>query len=199
MFRKLSHMLDCPRNPAAESGLIDNAILASDRASSKSQRPGASGFLNALLADQKGNILPLAAGGIFLVLGMVGGAVDFGRAYKTQNRLQSACDAGVLAGRRAVANNGFDAAAQAQAVRYFNVNFSDTEESTDNTHFLVTSTDGGKSIVATASSSLDTVLLKLFAYNEFDLSITCSASMGAGNSDVMMVLDNTGSMDGTLP
>lgn len=71
--------------------------------------------LSTLLRDERGNILPLAASGVLVMAALIGGAVDMSRAYQTQSRLQSACDAGVLAGRRAVTNNGFDSTAIEQA------------------------------------------------------------------------------------
>ena len=52
-----------------------------------------------LLRDQRGNAMMLTAAAIIPVIGIVGSAVDIGRAYMAQLRLQQACDAGVLAGR----------------------------------------------------------------------------------------------------
>ena len=56
-----------------------------------------------LIRDQRGNAMMLTAAAIVPVLGMVGSGVDIGRAYMAQLRLQQACDAGVLAGRRSMA------------------------------------------------------------------------------------------------
>ena len=86
-----------------------------------------------LLRDSSGNILPMTAAGIVVLAGLVGGGVDVSRAYMVQNRLQSACDAGALAGRRAVSTNGFDTNAQDRATDYFNTNF-DSGEAGRNKH-----------------------------------------------------------------
>ena len=62
------------------------------------------GFLRRLRDDQAGNTFLILGAGIFPILGMIGGAVDIGRQYMTQARLQVACDAGALAARRVMAN-----------------------------------------------------------------------------------------------
>ena len=56
-------------------------------------------LLKSLRHDRQGNVLPMAAAGVLVMAALIGGAVDMSRAYQTQSRLQSACDAGVLAGR----------------------------------------------------------------------------------------------------
>lgn len=141
----------------------------------------------------------MAAAGLVVVAGLVGGGVDMSRAYRAQNKLQAACDAGVLAGRRAVTTSGFDQPSEQQAEDYFDTNFDDAGQNARNTQFAAESEDDGNTVTGTASTEIDTTLMRIFGFNEFELSATCQASMGVGNSDVTMVLDNTGSMDWDLP
>jgi Flp pilus assembly protein TadG len=152
-------------------------------------------FLAALARSNKGNILPMTAAAIFLVAGMVGGGVDISRAYMVKNRLQNACDAGALAGRHAVTTHGWDATAIAQANAFFNANFDRTQEGATASHFDPASPDDGDTINGTATATLPTIVMNLFGYDSIPLSVTCTASMGVGNSDVMFVLDSTGSMN----
>ena len=153
------------------------------------------------LHDTRGNIMPLAAIGMIAMAGMVGGGVDVSRAYMVQNRLQNACDAGVLAGRRAVDDDGYDTNAQTQADTYFDTNFDETNEGTSSTAFTTTAVENGNQINGVATTQLSTVVMRLFGFQQFNLAVNCSASMSVGNSDVVMVLDTTGSMgwdlDGT--
>ena len=153
------------------------------------------------LHDVRGNIMPMAAIGMVAMAGMVGGGVDVSRAYMIQNRLQNACDAGALAGRRAVDDNGYDTAARNQADAYFDTNFDETGEGTTNTSFVTSTQDNGNTVDGVATTRLNTVVMRLFGFERFNLSVDCSASMSVGNSDVVMVLDTTGSMgwdlDGT--
>jgi len=150
-----------------------------------------------LLLNRAGNIMPIAAIALIALAGMIGGGVDASRGYMIKNRLQAACDAGVLAGRRAVTTNGFDTSAQTRAQTYFKTNFDQTTESTRDTKFTPTSSDSGNQIDGTASTTMDTTVMALFGYKTVPLAVKCSASMSVGNSDVIMVLDTTGSMSCT--
>lgn len=148
--------------------------------------------------DESGSLLPMAAIGLVAVAAMVGGGIDMSRAYKAQTRLQAACDAGVLAGRKAVKTNGFDAAASAEAAAFFANNFNAAEHSASGTAFVPASPDNGLTVTGTASAQVATAIMKVFGFASVPIAVTCSASMGVGNSDVTMVLDTTGSMNDRL-
>jgi hypothetical protein len=155
-------------------------------------------MLRSLGRASAGNVLPLAAGTMIVAAALVGGAVDMGRSYLVQSRLLAACDAAVLAGRRAVGSNGFDTTAQGQATTYFGTNFDVAQFGARDGSFAASAADSGNTINGTASAKVDTTVMRIFGAREFALSATCTASMGVGNSDVMLVLDTTGSMDWTL-
>ena len=147
-----------------------------------------------VLRDEGGSLLPMAAVGFLVLAAIVGGGVDLSRAHKAENRLQAACDAGVLAGRRAVGVNGFDEFAEDEAAAYFANNFNPQRQGSRNVAFTPTSDDNGNTIVGTAEADVDTTLMAVFGFDSIAISVDCSASMGVGNSDVTMVLDTTGSM-----
>jgi len=148
--------------------------------------------------ENGGNVLPLAAVGMLVAAAVVGSGIDLSRAYKVENRLQSACDAGVLAGRRTVTTNGFDAASQSAAKAFFAANFDDGRQETHSTAFTVTADEKANTVTGKATTVLDTLIMRIFGYNDFTLSVTCGSSMGVGNADIMMVLDTTGSMNNSL-
>ncbi|MFZ2979694.1 MAG: pilus assembly protein TadG-related protein, partial [Sphingobium sp.] len=60
------------------------------------------GFLGRLRKDVRGNTLALVAAGMLPLLGLIGGGIDMSRIYLAKSRLQQACDAGALAGRKAM-------------------------------------------------------------------------------------------------
>jgi len=159
---------------------------------------GTKSFTHRLAADRSGNILPIAAASVFVMMALIGGGVDISRAYQVQTRLQSACDAAVLAGRRAVTNAGFNDAARAQAQRYFNINFDQAQQGSQNTSITFSSDSAGNGVTATASTTLPMLMMQLFGSGNVALQARCSSTMGVGNSDVTMVLDVTGSMSTTL-
>ncbi len=140
-------------------------------------------------------MLPVAAVSLLLLAALMGSGVDLSRAYRAKNRLQSACDAAVLAGRRAETNQGFDATARSQAMNFFAANFDDVRQDTVNTVFAPYSDDNGETVKATASTTSNNMIMKMFGFAQVDLAVECQASMGVGNSDVIMVLDTTGSME----
>ena len=152
-------------------------------------RPG-----NTVFLDETGSLLPMAAVGFLVLAAVVGGGLDMSIAYKAENRLQAACDAGVLAGRRAVGTNGFDEDVEAEAAAYFANNYDPDKQGSRNVVFTPSSDDDGKTIAGAASADVETTIMKIFGYDTITIGVACSASMGVGNSDVTMVLDSTGSM-----
>lgn len=151
-------------------------------------------LLSRLRADRSGNVLGIAAAAIPPLLVLVGGGVDMSRAYLTQTTLQAACDAGVLAGRRAQAKSGqWSTAEITKATKMFNYNFLSAGTSSTNTTF--TPTDAGNGVISgTASTTMPTSVMKMFGKDDFVLNANCSAEFQISNIDVMFVLDTTGSM-----
>lgn len=152
-------------------------------------------FCVSLIRQTAGNILPLGAAAFLVLAALAGGGLDISRAYMVQSRLQGACDAGTLAGRRSVTNNGFDANAKQEAESYFDNNFHEGPNSAAQTTRSFTSDSAGNVVSGTASAKVPTTLMRVFGFATIPVTATCTASMGVGNSDVMMVLDTTGSMD----
>lgn len=149
-----------------------------------------------LISDRRGNAFMLTAAAIIPVIGFVGSAVDIGRAYMTQLRLQQACDAGVLAGRRAMGGATYDEAAEAEADKMFNFNFPEAKYGASGILFASEAVNASD-VAGQASAVLPTALMFMFGKDEFRLSVDCTAKLEISNVDVMMVLDVTGSMAST--
>lgn len=149
-----------------------------------------------LLRDRGGNALMLTAGALIPVVGFVGSAVDIGRAYMTQLRLQQACDAGVLAGRRAMAAGTYSDTAKAEANKMFNFNMPANIYGSRDVAFS-SQAQGSADVVGTASATLPTAIMYIFGTSQFNLTAGCTAKLEISNVDVMMVLDVTGSMADT--
>lgn len=164
----------------------------------RAKRDGMARFIRRLFASTGGSVLPIAAASVPVIVALIGGGLDINRVYKARNRLQTACDAGTLAGRRAVTTNGYDTAAQNQANAYFNTNFVEGELGTTGTTFTTASANNGNLISGTASTTVQTAVMNLLGVETIPVSVACSATMGVGNSDITMVLDTTGSMGNTL-
>ena len=154
------------------------------------------GFLMRLRKDARGNTMAMMAMGLIMLAGMAGSAVDVGRTYLVKSRLQQACDAGVLAGRRAMTSAAVDAPVITQANNFFNQNFANGNAGATTPVFTPVATTGADAgqITATATTRVPMSVMQLFGKTSIDLTVTCDARLQVSNTDVMMVLDVTGSM-----
>ncbi len=150
-------------------------------------------ILARLRSDTGGNIIALTAAAVMPMIGVVGGAVDMSRAYMTKAKLQAACDAGVLAGRRAMTDLTYTTAARARANKMFAFNYRDSMSQATGTSFVTTGTSNGE-INGTATTVIPTVLMRVFGKMTLDFTVACSADLQVPNIDTMLVLDVTGSM-----
>lgn len=162
-----------------------------------------SGVLGRLLRDRAGNTLAIVAAALFPLLGLVGGAVDMSRGYLVESRLQQACDAGVLAARKRLGTEAaVDGRIPAQVgqfgQRFFNINFRDGAYGSTDRRFALSLT-GDYAVRGEASADVPTTLMQVFNFTEIPIRVQCEAQLNFSNTDVMMVLDVTGSMAQTNP
>ncbi|MFM5916993.1 MAG: pilus assembly protein TadG-related protein [Novosphingobium sp.] len=160
-------------------------------------------WIKALLRDRGGNTLALIAAALFPMLALLGGGIDMGRSYLSQSRLQQACDSGVLAARKklgsAVVTTGVIPADVAEVGnRFFNLNFHDGAYGTSGRTFSMT-LEEDYSISGEAHVDVPTTIMSLFGYSEMPIPVKCEAKLNFANTDIMFVLDTTGSMADTNP
>ena len=154
------------------------------------------GILTRLRRDASGNTLAMIAMATIPLAGLVGSAVDIGRSYLIKSRLQAACDAGALAARRSMAGSVLDSNATAQGQNFFRINFSTDTSGATNVVFTPAVTADGQ-VTATATARVPMTITKMLGTEFVDLTATCDARLEISNTDVMMVLDVTGSMSGS--
>ena len=155
----------------------------------------ARGFMARLRADRRGNTLALMAASIIPLAGLVGGGIDLSRMYIVKTRLQHACDAGALAGRRAMGAGSWsynNYAARQTADQFFKANIDAAPYGASGLRAAFTETNG--KVSGTASAAVPMTLMQLFDEDTSTLDVTCDAELHFPNTDVMFVLDNTGSM-----
>ncbi len=153
-------------------------------------------LLSELACSTSGNTLGIFAAFLMPLLIMTGAGVDTARVYVVKARLQQACDAGALAGRKtmtATTGTSLDTTAQTQANSFFNNNFKAGWIGTTGVAFTPARANDGQ-VNATATATVPMTLMKMFGNNSVPLTVTCSARMDIGDSDIMFVLDLTGSM-----
>ena len=156
----------------------------------------AKSFLQELRSNTAGNTLAMAGMALFPLTAMIGGGVDVSRIYLVQTRLQQACDAGALAGRRQMAGGNWNAnnnAANTAAQNMFRANFDTNAYGSYDANTVFTENAG--TVTGTATVKLDMAVMQMFGYDTKTVSVECDASMAIPNTDVMFVLDTTGSMN----
>ena len=154
------------------------------------------GLLARLAKNQAGNTLAIVAAALIPLAGMIGGGLDISRGYLGQTRLQQACDAGVLAGRKLMGTSGVLTSAVTDEVRkYVKFNYPNNYlGSTLQDANIVPTLGANDQIVLTVSTTVPTVIMKLFGKDDMTVSATCSGRNDYSNIDIVLVLDTTGSM-----
>ncbi|MCW2381686.1 MULTISPECIES: TadE/TadG family type IV pilus assembly protein [unclassified Sphingobium] len=147
--------------------------------------------------DVRGNVIAISAAALIPLAGLIGGGVDMSRLYLTKTRLQQACDAGVLAGRRAMGSGSWteegSTSTRSRALELFNANFTDGAYGTTLLDHDFSEDDG--EVTGFADVSVPMTIMRIFGITERTMHVTCTAKMEIPNTDVMFVLDVTGSMN----
>lgn len=156
-------------------------------------------ILMRLYHNQAGNTLAIVAAAVIPLAALIGGGVDMSRAYMAKARLQQACDASALAGRRAMTASAMTADNIIEARKFFDFNFPQNTFQTDSfTPNIRSDPNQTTTVLVSASTRIPTTLMRIFRYDYIDLAVNCSSKFDIGNTDVMLVLDTTGSMDSAI-
>lgn len=142
-------------------------------------------------------MLVITAAAVIPMVVLSGSAVDISRVYLAKSRLQAACDAGVLAGRKAMTTLAYTTTAQTRANAMFNFNFKPQDYSATNTSFNASADSLGK-LSGTATTTVPMLVVDMVGISDHDISVRCSADVQVPNIDIVFVLDVTGSMDESI-
>jgi Flp pilus assembly protein TadG len=158
-------------------------------------------FLGRLRSDVAGNTLMLVAGAILPLTAMIGAGVDTSRIYLVKSRLQQACDAGALATRQKLGGGAsLTTSIRDQGDAFFDNNFAEGLFGTTGTTFT-TNLDNDKQVTASAATNVPVSIMGMFGNGAIPINVRCDAKLEVANTDIMFVLDVTGSMglcpDGT--
>lgn len=175
--------------------------------------PRKSGGRIGLLSDRRGATLPVIAVGLIPMFAAVGAAIDLGRIYVTTSQMQNAVDAAALAGANAYDNASTTdpSGRRLQVINYYRDNFADRYMGIGRvdgeTPIATTSTllepeftlDRGISHTAVkATGDLPLTFMSLFGFGSHRIKVEAHAQFQPHPLEVMVVLDNTGSMNGQV-
>ncbi|MEL6374961.1 MAG: TadE/TadG family type IV pilus assembly protein [Pseudomonadota bacterium] len=162
-------------------------------------------------ADDRGNIAIIFALTSAIVIGMVGGAVDYGRALQLRSQMQGAMDAAVLAAARHWQQEGDLTAAKTKGETRFDI-LAPAASSALSREIVFNTTES--TVTGNASAVLNTpfIAAAMNIINRFsftgdsgkktiEVDVTASALLAVGgnselNIELSMMLDVTGSMSG---
>jgi len=151
------------------------------------------GFLTRLVRDARGNTLAIVAAAMIPLTAMIGSGIDMSRAYMAKTRLQSACDAAALAGRRVMQDDTIDDNVRDTARQFLNFNFPQgLYQTTAFTPDITKPTSG--TVHVAIDTRMPTTIMRMFGFANLPLTVSCDASLNFVNTDIMLVLDVTGSM-----
>lgn len=159
-------------------------------------RGGVMQMLSRLARAQRGNVLALAAIMLTVTIVIAGSSVDTARLYLVKVRLQQACDSGALAGRRFMVDSAattLDTNAATQATNFFNNNFKAGWLQTASVTFTPTKTSNNR-VAGAASAVVPMSLTKIIGMPDQTINVTCEARYDLADTDIIFVLDTTGSM-----
>lgn len=157
------------------------------------EKPVRKSFLRSLLHDTAANTIVISAAALVPLTAMVGGGIDASRYYMAASRMQAACDAGALAARQAMITDTFTSTHREVGLNFFDQNYESGMFGLAGGTRDFTS-DGDGVVLGTASGTLPTSIMGIFGYGSFDIEVSCSAEVNISNSDIMFVVDVTGSM-----
>lgn len=148
-----------------------------------------------LFRNEEGNVLSIFAAALVPLVLVIGSGVDVSRMYMVKTRLQQACDAGVLAARKAVSDEGsYNTAARNRGTELFDSNFDDDYQQSFDVAFTQSSSNNGSTIDGRAVATVPMALMHIIGNEQATINVECAASMEMSNVDITMVLDTTGSM-----
>ncbi len=158
------------------------------------------GSLRSFGNDSRGSIIIVFAFVLVLLIGIMGGAVDYARWLNAKNQTQSALDAAVLAAGRVLQLPGMtEADALAAAQKYYDENKSDVLDP-DNVSFstglLGTEITGTSTASKVKTPFLGALGIPTLPVNTSSKALLAASKNSGSNVEIAMMLDTTGSMGG---
>ncbi len=147
--------------------------------------------LRAVRKDRRGATALMFAAAAVPLLGMVGLAVDYGRAFLIQSRLQTAIDAGALAAGKMLNST---AEAQRDIAMFVAANLPPGFMGATIGSPAVTLDQTNQRVGVTVTATLPTTFLRVLRVNQLTISVTNQVQRANAGLELALVLDVTGSM-----
>jgi len=151
--------------------------------------------LKSFKKDTSGNFLILTALMMFVIIGTAGFALDYSRVFNAQSKIAGAADSAVLAVGNNLLNGITDEDENRQAFEAMlsaNLQGIIPVGSLDISSFIADPETG--EVKADINTNMPMTLMRVLGFEDVDITITAGAIFEQEDVEVVMVLDNTGSM-----
>jgi len=153
-----------------------------------------SALLRRFAWNRDGGVAPMLALAALPLFGFVGAAVDFSRAASTRTAMQAALDASALLMSKDAPTLAADALGQ-RAQDTFKTLFTRPEALNVQVQTQLTQPQAGNYLIKmTGSASVNTVFSRMLGQSQINLSASSQVSWGIKKLNLVLALDNTGSM-----
>jgi Flp pilus assembly protein TadG len=142
------------------------------------------------ISEQSGSAIPIIGFGIFAIISFVGVAVDMSRVQLVQARMSNALDNAGLAAAATVSTTDVNS----EAAKYFNANFPSGYMGTTVGTLVVTPNADNNVLSLSITGLVPTTFMKIVGINNVPISATAEITRGSKGLEVVLVMDNTGSM-----
>ena len=150
--------------------------------------------ITATRSRQQGSTIPLIALSFTVLSGVVGLSIDTARAQLVQSKLTAALDAAGLAAGATVSTANLTAEVQ----KYLNANFPPGSDGATVISVTATPNDDNSKIALSADAKMSNTFMKIFGVNEQTLNAKTEITRSSKGLELVLVLDNTGSMSGSM-
>ncbi len=147
-------------------------------------------FVHQLKADHQGTVAVMYALAFIPTLAFIGLAIDSGRIYLVKDATQKSLDAAVLAAGHTLSADNIET----DALMFFSENMNSLASYAAISNTNVVTSDDDKVITFTASVTLNMTFMTLFGYDDIVLSATTEVTSETRGLELVIVMDNTGSM-----
>jgi hypothetical protein len=140
--------------------------------------------------SEDGSLLPAVAASMMMLTGATGIAIDGARMFYVKDVLQKSLDSAGLAAGHAMELTDMEGDAQ----EFFNANIASVENWLSSSAMTATFTNDNKTITLTGTATISASFTALFGYDQITLSATTEVSRETRGMELVLVIDNTGSM-----
>jgi Flp pilus assembly protein TadG len=149
-------------------------------------------MLRKFFADRRGNVATTFAIAALPLLAAMGAAVDYSNSYDERQTVQDALDSAVLAAGKKIGILTTDQV-KAEAQNFYTTNIAGKLK----TPPVMTTSVTASTIVGTAQLHVPTYFLGIVGLKEIVFNVKATATLAMGTLEVVMALDNSGSMAGS--